>query len=276
MLLTRAYPAGAPQYAFETPYDGSETGIVETASTQRRPSGERSAQQLAYGCTGDNTADGRLDGHVLLSSTVRCIGSVAVKSVTFFVFDKDPNVPNAFRTYREFVLRCNGGPACRTAQADYPVVHTQVAKIVTYFDTTYGRSTDGELTMPYNERGILYPIVRPFGYGGSAAKEVPWPAPPCFPCSTRLPANSNCQDSDYRFRPSVIQMYIDARWPIVTNHDGKVPSDWDVHHIKPRSWGGSNQSDNGVLLPKLDHIRFNTWWESFVQHGVRIPVRGSD
>lgn len=273
-LLTRDYPSGAPQYAYETSYDGSETSVIGTASSQRRPDRVRSAQ-AAGGCVGTNTADGRVDGHIYLSSVVQCAGSIAASSVTYFVFDKDPNAPSSYRTFTRFTLPCGGGSTCRTGRGDYPVRHTQVAKIVTYFETAIGRSTDGELTMPYNERGVLYPISYPLGYGGKTAEEVPWPSPPFFPCSTKLPANPNCSGTDLSFRVNVLQYYARNGWP-VPGAAGGEPGVWQAHHIKPRSWGGGNGVENGVILSLPDHLRFTNWWRSFVQDGVRVPVQGGD
>ena len=201
------------------------------------------------------------------------MGNVALSSVTYFVFDKDPNVPNSYRTFTKFVLPCGGGSTCRTDRADYLVSHTQVAKIVTYFEDNLGRSTNGELTMPYNEKGVLYPIVYSFGYGGVTSQQVPWPPPRFFPCSKKLPANSACTSPSAGFRDAIISMYADEHWPLTLNTDGRVPNDWEAHHIKPRSWGGSNNPDNGVLLFKKDHVLFTNWWNEFVQDGVRVPVR---
>ncbi len=201
------------------------------------------------------------------------MGNVTLSNVTYFVFDKDPNVPNSYRTFTKFVLPCGGGPTCRTNRADYLVSHTQVAKVVTYFEDNLGRSTNGELTMPYNEKGVLYPIVYPFGYGGVTSQQVPWPPPQFFPCSKKLPANPECTPLSAGFRDDVIGMYGDEFWPLTLNVDGKVLKDWEAHHIKPRSWGGDNGTSNGVLLPKREHVLFTNWWNDFVQDGVRVPVR---
>jgi hypothetical protein len=274
-LLTRDYPSGAPQYAYETSYDGSESSVIGTASSQRRPDGLR-ATRAAGGCVGTNTADGRMDGHIYLSSVVQCAGSVAASGVTYFVFDKDPNVPNFYRTFTKFTLPCGGGSTCRTGRGEYLVTHTQVAKIVTYFETNLGRSTNGNLTMPYNEQGVLYPIIHPAGYGGVPAQEVPWPAPPFFPCSVRLSPNVDCAGLDSTFRARLLAYYAENDWALSGGVTGVGRSEWQAHHIKPRGWGGDNTPKNGVFVSKSDHDRFSNWWRAFVQDGIRLPILKDD
>ena len=38
---------------------------------------------------------------------------------------------------------------------------------------------------------------------------------------------------------------------------------YDIHHIKPRQYGGSNSFDNLTPVQKNTHDTLDTWWKSF-------------
>jgi hypothetical protein len=48
---------------------------------------------------------------------------------------------------------------------------------------------------------------------------------------------------------------------------GKLPgkwSDYDIHHIRPREYGGTNDFDNLVPIPRPVHQQqFNPWWQKY-------------
>jgi 5-methylcytosine-specific restriction endonuclease McrA len=48
---------------------------------------------------------------------------------------------------------------------------------------------------------------------------------------------------------------------------------WQVHHIKPVSFGGGNLIENLIPLPGAEHSIFTTWWNSVWR---RIRARFTD
>lgn len=200
------------------------------------------------------TKAGRADEHLLLSTSITCTAPLSSTKVVYFVFDKDPNVPQSYRNFAKYEVPCGGQP-CQTLPQNYAVTHTQVAKIVSYFETSSGRSSDAELTMPYNERGVLYPIMHPDGFGGTPPKEVPFPEPPFFPCSSRLPTDNRCFPIDPNWRGNVIELYESSTWPLPVGRNGTVPSHWQAHHIHPLSWAEQSPGQR----------RRNSRWRSFAQ-----------
>lgn len=41
-------------------------------------------------------------------------------------------------------------------------------------------------------------------------------------------------------------------------------SDYDIHHILPREYGGSNDFNNLVpLLRQQEHVPFSSWWRNY-------------
>lgn len=51
-----------------------------------------------------------------------------------------------------------------------------------------------------------------------------------------------------------------------TYNNGKAPWDWEqyqVHHIRPRKFGGTNIYSNLIPIPKDIHYKFNGWWNNY-------------
>lgn len=49
-------------------------------------------------------------------------------------------------------------------------------------------------------------------------------------------------------------------------NNGKNPWDWsgyEIHHIRPRQYGGTNEYSNLIPLPKNIHTTFTTWWRNY-------------
>ena len=56
------------------------------------------------------------------------------------------------------------------------------------------------------------------------------------------------------------------KWFNATYNNGKDPWNWDeyqVHHIRPLSWGGLSDYGNLVPLKKTIHPTWTTWWLSY-------------
>lgn len=56
------------------------------------------------------------------------------------------------------------------------------------------------------------------------------------------------------------------KWFNNTYNNGKDPWDWSdyqIHHIRPRKYGGTNEYSNLIPLTKSTHNIFSTWWLSY-------------
>ena len=55
-------------------------------------------------------------------------------------------------------------------------------------------------------------------------------------------------------------------WFNKTYNNGKDPWDWgdyEIHHIRPRNFGGNNDNANLIPLPKATHLTFTSWWRNY-------------
>lgn len=51
-----------------------------------------------------------------------------------------------------------------------------------------------------------------------------------------------------------------------TYNGGKAPWNWDeydIHHIRPRNYGGKNEYSNLIPLPRQTHYTFTGWWNNY-------------
>jgi hypothetical protein len=72
------------------------------------------------------------------------------------------------------------------------------------------------------------------------------------------------------FLRAVTQYYVSHGWSIPSR--GKDPSDgYEIHHVLPLSWGGTNAGANGRFLTPTQHDPFTTWWRTFRLDGTFSP-----
>jgi hypothetical protein len=107
----------------------------------------------------------------------------------------------------------------------------------------------------FNENGIPYP-KEPISRQVSLTGFVPFPGPSYTVCDENKNLVPPCPKSS-NYRAVMVKFYTDRRIPIPT-------APYEVHHIKPSSWGGGNSTSNLVILPQgKPHAQFTEWWKSF-------------
>ena len=110
---------------------------------------------------------------------------------------------------------------------------------------------DDDDDIPTNKKGVKYPQIvdprtgKPIHYPGDNLKVIPK--------ENRVEWNSSG-------RQSYIREWHDRGFPRPEGGWGE----YDIHHIQPRQYGGTNSFDNLVpVRRKLHQEEFNTWWDAY-------------
>ena len=96
-----------------------------------------------------------------------------------------------------------------------------------------------------NRKGALYP----------SHKEVYTGRVPATPTTS---LSKNPQSRSKNFRSDYIAWF-KKKYP-------KASVDWskyEIHHVLPLSYGGSNKMSNGIALTKSQHSDYTTWWANY-------------
>jgi 5-methylcytosine-specific restriction endonuclease McrA len=98
-----------------------------------------------------------------------------------------------------------------------------------------------------NAKGTPYPKVAVEGYG-----EVPFPEGPY------TPNNSQILRTEFSLQ---MRAEFKSWW---TQQGRPLPaSKYEIHHIQPLKFGGTNNFQNLVPLQPQQHLQFTNWWRGF-------------
>jgi hypothetical protein len=170
-------------------------------------------------------------------------------SFVLSIYNANVNFPGSRKYIGPNNFTCPSGLSCTTPSYSRVIDKTQhfiVSAGVNIRGSDglfYTLSPAGQTRRTYNDRGVAYPLIKPTR---TDMLVIPFPEPPF--------ADYIPRDAD--FRAGLTQIYTTNQWTI--------PPNAEAHHIKPISWGGSNDPQaNGVFLGSTTHSLFTGWWASF-------------
>jgi hypothetical protein len=166
------------------------------------------------------------------------------------VYYANVNFPYTYYYVGSNTFNCGVSSFCASPSYGRTIDRTQLFFITTQLTVkgtdgkTYTEPNRTQTTRPFNDRGVMYPQIKPTRLDMDL---VPFYGPPYAVIAIRNTTFS----SDLR------NFYNSQNWTI--------PSDTpEGHHIKPLSWGGDNNYiQNGVFLGSTTHSLFTNWWLQF-------------
>lgn len=97
----------------------------------------------------------------------------------------------------------------------------------------------------FNKKAVRYPNVKEV-YSGKKCK-VP---------ASNLKVDKKTRDGQFRNKYIA---YFKEKYPKANINWSK----YQIHHMRPINYGGSNAMSNGIALTEKQHGKFNTWWMNY-------------
>jgi hypothetical protein len=258
-------PSPSPNWV-EDPADDQEQ--IE-ASAARRP------RQVLETCKGLLIMEDQDDKPVRYGHTIRCADpSAVVKQVKFEFESWRTSAPNATPEYDNIEVDCpHPGPSCDipSIPLHLPLGHSQWIEIcASYSGIMYhgGAAAFAQSNQQCSDKFVVnteikrYPRLAP--PTGVLLREIPFPDPPFRDCTGKK-GTDGCSPRlrSGPFRVITLKAYSQQGWTPPAGVTPDAGAGYDVHHIKPLQWGGTNAGANGIIIAPTDHHKLNDWWNHY-------------